>query len=239
MFFQPQLDAATRQLVGLEALLRWRSSPFGYVSPVDVIAVAESSGLMDNLRHWLIQATLRQFSDIRACGIGASVSINLRPNDIIGRGFIDELMMAVDLWQVPASSVIIEITEGSVIPDLEAAIENLNILKKQGFRVSMDDFGTAYASLTYLRVLPLDELKIDQGFIRSMLTEADDERIVLTAIDLGHRFGLKVVAEGVETDEIATRLQAHGCDILQGYFAARPMPATELIAWEGARKRNA
>jgi EAL domain-containing protein (putative c-di-GMP-specific phosphodiesterase class I) len=95
----------------------------------------------------------------------------------------------------------------------------------------MDDFGTAYASLTYLRLLPLDELKIDQGFVRNILASAEDERIVATSIDLGHRFGLHVVAEGVENDEIADRLQAMGCDILQGYFTAKPMPKEKLIAW--------
>jgi predicted signal transduction protein with EAL and GGDEF domain len=231
VFFHPQVDAATRRLVGLEALLRWRSSPFGFVSPVDVIAVAEAGGFMDELTQWLIQSILRQHAEIRQAGIYASISINLRPGDIVGLDVVDQLELATDLWKVPADSVIIEITEGSVIPDLDAALANLARLKEGGFRVSMDDFGTAYASLTYLRLLPLDELKVDQGFVRNILTEPEDERIVATSIDLGHRFGLHVVAEGVENNDIADRLQAMGCDILQGYFTAKPMPKADLIAW--------
>jgi EAL domain-containing protein (putative c-di-GMP-specific phosphodiesterase class I) len=231
VFFHPQVDAATRRLVGLEALLRWRSSPFGFVSPVDVIAVAEAGGFMDELTQWLIQSILRQHAEIRQAGIYASISINLRPGDIVGLDVVDQLELATELWKVPADSVIIEITEGSVIPDLDAALANLARLKEGGFRVSMDDFGTAYASLTYLRLLPLDELKVDQGFVRNILTEPEDERIVATSIDLGHRFGLHVVAEGVENNDIADRLQAMGCDILQGYFTAKPMPKADLIAW--------
>ena len=231
VFFHPQVDATTRRLVGLEALLRWRSSPFGFVSPVDVIAVAEAGGFMDELTQWLIQSILRQHAEIRQAGIHASISINLRPGDIVGLDVVDQLELATELWKVPRDSVIIEITEGSVIPDLDAALANLARLKEGGFRVSMDDFGTAYASLTYLRLLPLDELKVDQGFVRNILTEPEDERIVATSIDLGHRFGLHVVAEGVENDDIAARLQAMGCDILQGYFTTKPLPKADLITW--------
>ncbi len=236
VFFHPQLDATSRRLAGLEALLRWRSSPQGFVSPLDIIAAAEASGLMPTLTHWLIQTIFRQFGELRRAGIECTVSINLRPGDIVDPGIVDLLEQAVALWRVPAEGIVIEITEGSVIPDLDSALANLRRLKDNGFQVSMDDFGTAYASLTYLRLLPLDELKIDQGFVRKLMTDPGDERIVRTAIDLGHTFGLQVVAEGVETAEHADRLREMGCDILQGYFAARPMPKAELLAWYRARQ---
>lgn len=231
VFFHPQVDARTRGLVGLEALLRWRSGPFGFVSPVDVISAAEAGGFMDELTQWLIQSILRQHAEIRHAGINTNISINLRPGDIVGLDVVDQLEQAAELWGVPPQTVIIEITEGSVIPDLDAALANLARLKERGFRISMDDFGTAYASLTYLRLLPLDELKVDQGFVRNVLTKPEDERIVETSIDLGHRFGLHVVAEGVESDQIADRLEAMGCDILQGYFTTKPLPKADLITW--------
>jgi EAL domain-containing protein (putative c-di-GMP-specific phosphodiesterase class I) len=235
IFFQPQVTAAEKHLVGLEALLRWRNTPFGAISPLDVIAVAESSGMMVELRHWLIQATFREYASLHSKGIDANLSINLRPGDIVGRGIVDELLIASDFWQVAPKNVIIEITEGTVIPDVDEAVANLLMLKNHGFRVSMDDFGTAYASLTYLRLLPLDELKIDQRFVRTMLEQPDDERIVITAIELGHRFGLTVIAEGVETLETASRLQELGCDVLQGYCFAKPMSVTDLLAWSASR----
>ncbi|HNH36440.1 MAG TPA: EAL domain-containing protein [Rhodocyclaceae bacterium] len=236
VFFHPQLDAATRRLVGLEALLRWRHGPQGFVPPLDILAAAEASGLMPSLTHWLIQNILRQHGELRRAGLDCSVSINLRPGDIVDASLADQLEQAAALWRVPPHSVVIEVTEGTVIPDLDAALTNLRRLKEGGFRVSMDDFGSGYASLTYLRVLPLDELKIDQGFVRNLMNDAGDERIVRTSIDLGHTFGLQVVAEGVETAELADRLREMGCDILQGYFAARPMPRAELIGWYRARQ---
>lgn len=236
IFFQPQVTAAEKRLVGLEALLRWRDTPFGAISPLDVIAVAESSGMMVDLRHWLIQATFREYATLCSNGISANLSINLRPGDIVGRGIVDELLIASDLWQVAPRNIIIEVTEGTVIPDVDEAVTNLLMLKKHGFRVSMDDFGTAYASLTYLRILPLDELKIDQRFVRSMLEHPDDERIVIASIELGHRFGLTVVAEGVETEEAASRLRELGCDLLQGYCFAKPMPAGEVLRWFASRQ---
>lgn len=228
--FQPQLSLGDRRLVGFEALLRW-IRPEGRVAPADILAVAAQAGLARALRRWIINVTLQQFSTLGRQGIEGHVSINLQPSDFDDRELADDIELAADTWRIAADRVVLEITEMSVIENLEHTMGVLRRLKARGFRISLDDFGTGFSSLTHVRRLPIDELKIDQSFVRTMLTTPDDERIVRTVIDLAGTFGLDVVAEGVEDAATAERLKSLGCDIIQGYHISPPLDLGALKRW--------
>lgn len=234
MHFQPQVSLADERLIGFEALLRWtcQGEP---VSPPDVLAVAEQAGLSHRLTRWIINASLRQLASLRAAGLETRMSINLQPSDFADRELADFVELSLDTWRVPAACVTMEITEGSVLDELAPTVATLQRLKSRGLKVSLDDFGTGFSSLTHVRRLPLDELKIDQSFVRTMLTVPGDEQIVRTVIDLAHNFGLAAVAEGVEDATVAARLRELGCDAIQGYHIAPAMDEAAVLRWCGLR----
>jgi predicted signal transduction protein with EAL and GGDEF domain len=230
MHFQPQVSLRSGKLVGFEALLRW-IRPEGRVAPPDILAVAAQAGLARSLRRWIINVTLQQFSALRRRGVEARISLNLQPSDLGDRELADDIELAADTWRIGPESVVLEITEMSVIENLQHTMGVLRRLKARGFRISLDDFGTGFSSLTHVRRLPIDELKIDQSFVRTMLVAPDDERIVRTVIDLADTFGLDVVAEGVEDAATAQRLRQLGCSVIQGYHVSPPLGMDALSQW--------
>lgn len=231
LYFQPQVTLASGAVDGAEALLRWRNPRGEFVPPNVIVEVAEQCGLMNELTRWIVNCALRHSADMRNAGVDIAVSVNLSAQDLISPEFVEIIDQTLRTWNVPADRLVLEITEGSMIEDVEKVMAVLGRLKEVGVEISIDDFGTGYSSLAYLKRLPLDELKIDQVFIKQMLKESQDERIVRTIIDLAHNLQLRVVAEGVEDEATQEALKVLGCDVIQGYCLSRPIPVADFVLW--------
>jgi len=225
VFYQPKIDLNNGNLVGAEALLRWRDPVEDLISPLEFIPVAEESGLIRPLTTWLINQCMHECDHWHQVGIPISVSINISAMNLIDPDLLHVLIETLCQCNLAASSVNLEITESCFMASPERALEVIQRLHMSGFRLSIDDFGTGYSSLSYLQNLPINELKIDQSFVRNLLQNSGDQAIVSSTIDLAHNFGLEVVAEGIEDEPTSQWLRARGCDIGQGYFFARPMAA--------------
>jgi diguanylate cyclase (GGDEF)-like protein len=229
--FQPKLDLHTGEIVGAEALVRWDSKARGVVAPSEFVRVAEDTGLIKDLTDLVLKrgiAALRMFDD---AGLGIRLAINLSTHDLFDTKLPARVLSQLELNRVLPSQLTLEITESSLLVDAPRTRATIDDLHQAGFRLAVDDFGTGYSSLSYLRRLPVQELKIDQSFVSNMLRDPQDEVIVRSTIDLGHNLQLSVVAEGVEDQDTLRALAAMGCDIAQGFGIARPLTATELIAW--------
>ncbi len=228
LHYQPQICLRTGKLVGAEALLRWTDETLGPVAPHEAVQAAESSGLIDRLSQWIITSAVQQCAQFREIDPNFKVSINLSPSNLHEPDLPLYIDRALRTWGVDSSNVSIEITESAMITNQAAANEILRELKSYGLRLSVDDFGTGYSSMYYLANMPLDELKIDQTFVRSMLEAPNNAKIVRSLIELAHNLELSVVAEGVENEETMAALAHLGCDQAQGYHIGAAMPAAEL-----------
>lgn len=231
LYYQPQAACDTGVVHGVEALLRWRNARGEFIPPNVIVSVAEQCGLMTELTRWILNTALRQSAEIRAQGIDITFSVNLAAQDLLSSEFVEVVDQSLRTWGVPANRLLLEITEGSMISEVDVVRSVLMRLKEVGVEISVDDFGTGYSSLAYLRRLPLDELKIDQVFVRQMLKDKQDERIVRTIIDLAHNLQLRVVAEGVEDEATSLSLKDLQCDLIQGYFLSRPQPMDNFTNW--------
>lgn len=231
--FQPQVAVGDGELHGFEALLRWTHNGKP-VSPPEVLAIALQGGLSRNLTQWIINAAMRLFADFARNHPDWTLSINLQPGDFGDPGLSDALELAATTWLLDPGQIVLEITESSVLHDIDKTIQLLERMKGNGFRIALDDFGTGYSSLTHIRRLPLDIIKIDKSFVLGMCNNAEDARIVETTIELAHHFDAEVVAEGVETVETAKRLIEMGCDVLQGYLFSPALAPDDLRTWLAA-----
>jgi len=226
LVYQPQVNAITRAVVGVEALLRWHCGELGPVSPATFIPVAEESGLIHAIGRWVIHEACRQSAAWHALGFNdIDMSINVSAAQLADPDLVVMVQQCLERHGCDPARLVLEITESHLMADAAAARDRLIALKELGLQLSIDDFGTGYSSLAYLKRFPIDELKIDQSFVRTMLDDAADLAIVRSIIALGHALGLRLVAEGVEQVQQAEQLQALGCDELQGYYFARPMSA--------------
>jgi diguanylate cyclase (GGDEF)-like protein len=231
VYFQPKISLATGEPVGAEALVRWNSSFRGLIGPNEFIPIAESTGFIRPLTEWMMNSALRLAGEWEHPWGEQEVSINV-PTVILERpDFVDTVMSARELWSSEGNRLCIEILEQSFIENIEEVFASLKLLRDKGIRVSIDDFGTGYSSLSYFRDIPADQLKIDQSFVFGLLKDRDNANIVELIVDLAHRFGLSVVAEGVEDVKTLSALKKMQCDVAQGYFIARPMPAEEYRYW--------
>ena len=228
--FQPQRELRTGRLCGAEALLRWRDDVLGEVPAYRAIAAAEAAGLVDEVAFWGITAAVQQCAEFMRLDPAFTVSVNISPSTLREPDLPAFIDRALRTWRVPGANFIVEITETAMLVDQKAANEALRELRSCGVRVSVDDFGTGYSSMLYLAQLPLEELKIDLMFVRDMLSVPVHAKIVRSLIELAHNLELTVVAEGVENQEIEDALRHLGCDRVQGYHIARPMPAADLLA---------
>ena len=237
--FQPQVEIESNKTVGCEALLRWRNSKYGDVSPAKFISIAEKSGLVHRLTVWVLQNALREYSERWASYEDFSISINISALDLLDPDFPELVIRTLNTWDVEPRRLLLEITESAMMEKPRAALQSLKRLHEIGVQLSIDDFGTGYSSLTYLKRLPVSELKIDRSFVLNMNEDAGDAKIVRTVVDLAHNFGLHVMAEGVEDQATREQLLAMGCDLMQGYLIGRPMPADELSAFLEQQAGNA
>jgi diguanylate cyclase (GGDEF)-like protein len=214
-----------------EALVRWRHPTRGLVPPMEFIPFAEQTGYIRAITQWVLAHAIAQCAEWRFNGLPMNVSINLSTRDLMDATLPDRFTALLKRHRCAAQWITLEITESAVLDDPAHAIANLEQLHALGCRLAIDDYGTGYSSLAYLRRLPVHELKIDKSFVIGMAADASDALIVRSTIDLAHNLGLSVVAEGVENDPTLDRLRAMGCDMVQGYLLSRPMGVVETAAW--------
>jgi diguanylate cyclase (GGDEF)-like protein len=231
LVYQPKVDLATNTVKYVEALVRWDHPARGYVSPDQFIPFAEQTGYIKAISQWVADRAIRQCAAWRDAGIELAVSVNVSARELIQSSLPDTFSTLLKKYNVPAEMLWIEITESAIMDDPNHAIDTLDRLHALGIRLSIDDFGTGYSSLSYLKRMPVDELKIDKSFVMGMAENKDDETIVRSTIDLAHNMGLKVVAEGVESEAIVQRLAALHCDLAQGFHLSRPLSPDRLEAW--------
>lgn len=231
MYYQPKVDLHSQSITQVEALIRWIHKDLGFIPPDDFIGLAESSGMMPDLTRWVLTSVASQIKIWRQQHVNVVVAVNLSAHDIAHDGLPGFIIQLLAEHQLTAGDLMLEITESAVMENPNQAIEVLKQFKSLGLDLSIDDFGTGYSSLSQLKSMPVDELKIDQSFILNLETSKDDQIIVQSTIQLGHNIGLRIVAEGVETQGAWHLLEQWGCDKLQGYFISRPMPANDFIKW--------
>ena len=229
--YQPKASLSNGAVDGVEALVRWNHPTRGLIPPIDFIPLAEHTGLINRLTVYVLDAALRQCAEWQGIGLDLAVAVNLSARNISDPELPDTVAGLLAEHGVEPSRLVLELTESMLMADPEQAKDVLARLHHMGVGLAIDDFGTGYSSLTYLSELPVTELKIDRSFVKSMATNDGDAFIVRATIDLGRNLGLRVVAEGVETESVWNRLAELGCDIGQGYYLSRPVPATELTRW--------
>ena len=231
LHYQPVVDMSNGRLRGVEALARWTHRERGAVAPDVFIPLAEHSGLIGRITTYVLEAAADQAHAWHEAGLDLTVSVNLSVRDLQRPGLAAAVGEALHRHGVPADSLRLEITEGSVMDQPERALATLRELAAVGVGLSVDDFGTGYSSLAYLQRLPVNELKIDRSFVLRLAESSSDGEIVRSTVGLGHNLGLSIVAEGVEDESSLTFLREIGCDIAQGFFIAKPMPADSVAEW--------
>lgn len=240
VYFQPKISLETGEPTGAEALVRWHNPSRGVLSPMEFLPVAEAIGFLKPMTIWMLNSALRLSGEWTEQWGRLSVSVNIPPNILAQPDFVDLVMSAEKLWQRENVTLCLEVLEQSLISDIETVFEKLNRLRSLGVKIAIDDFGTGYSSLAYFRDIPTDQLKIDQSFIRGLKGDKANRHIVSLIIDIAHRFELQVVAEGVEERDVALYLKRKGCDLAQGYYFAKPMPAQAFADWlKNYRPENA
>jgi diguanylate cyclase (GGDEF)-like protein len=241
VFYQPKADLKTGQIRGAEALVRWQHPRLGFLSPAEFIPLAEHTGLIRPLTLYVLDEALRESRRWTALGIRLQVSVNLSVQSLLDNHLPGQVRDLLAKWGVPASDLELEITESTIMSDPARAMAVLLELDGMGVALSIDDFGTGYSSLSYLKQLPVSSIKIDRSFVMNMGRSENDAVIVRSTIDLGRNLGLDVVAEGVESQDDWIKLAALQCNIAQGYYLSRPVPANDLTQWltaSGGRVRT-
>jgi diguanylate cyclase (GGDEF)-like protein len=231
LVYQPKVDLVSGRVRSLEALARWTHPQLGAVSPGEFVPIAEQTGGARRLTSWALGAAIQQMAAWHKEGIDIDVAVNLSAPDLLDSHLGDEILETLRQHGVPPTRLLLEITEGAVIRDPALAVRNMQLLRIAGVRFSLDDFGTGYSSLSQLSRLPLDELKIDRSFITRAHERRDDVTIIMSTIELAHNMGLKVVAEGVETQEAWNLLRRLGCDLVQGYLISYPLTPADTVAF--------
>jgi diguanylate cyclase (GGDEF)-like protein len=236
LYYQPQADSRTGVVTGFEALLRWNHPRFGMVPPPEVVAVAQRTGTMPALSAHVLERALRDRRHWSRSGHDLDVSVNLTPRDLTAGGLTERVATLLHETQTPPGALVLEITETDALQDQDRSTSVLQQLSALGIRLSIDDFGTGYSSLSYLDRLPVHEVKIDRSFVLR-LEHTEDPTIMRATIALAHDLGLRVVAEGVESDLTRRLVTELGCDLVQGYGLARPMPSRDVLGWLQRRAR--
>jgi len=230
VLFQPQMDATSLKISGVEALVRWENPSLGFMPPDQFIAVAEDTGHIHKIGAFVLQEACKTCLEIyKQTNITFTLSVNASVNELLQKGYVTRVLETLERLNFPKELLIIEVTESLLIHDVQKAKQVLNRLKSEGIELSLDDFGTGYSSLSMLNGLPVNELKIDQSFIKDILIDSQDLALTKSIITLGKLFNLKTVAEGVEELGHVVALQEAGCSILQGYYFAKPLAQKALL----------
>ncbi|MEO1685762.1 MAG: bifunctional diguanylate cyclase/phosphodiesterase, partial [Cyanobacteria bacterium J06631_12] len=236
VYYQPQLNVRSGNIEGSEALIRWLHPEHGYISPAKFVPLAEDTGLIVEIGHWVLETACTQAKRWISQDWGMKyISINLSSVQFNQPNLIDSVKNTLATTGLTPQNLELEVTETALMQDAESAIAILTELKALGIRIAIDDFGTGYSSLSYLKQLPIDTLKIDNCFVRGATHDPKNQAILQSTIELAHRLNLKVVAEGVENQAEQGLLSQYQCDYLQGYWVGRPMPAARM---EGALKES-
>jgi diguanylate cyclase (GGDEF)-like protein/PAS domain S-box-containing protein len=231
LFYQPKIDMKTRHIMGVEGLVRWNHPHRGMIPPDQFILPAEQTGLIHPLTRWVVAAGMRQCKAWREAGMELTVSVNLSARNLLDPKLPTQVGEQLRSTGVNPDWMQFEITESAIMSDPVHALDVLMKLHGMGIHFSIDDFGIGYSSLDYLQKLPVDTIKIDKSFIVNMIRNPNNTVIVRSTIDLAHNLGLRAVAEGLENKDLWDRLETLGCDIAQGYYMCKPMPADDLMRW--------
>lgn len=231
LHYQPKIDVRSGEVVGVEALLRWQHPTRGLLQPEQFIPLSEHTGLIKLLTSWVMSEIVRQQGVWRDAGLHLDIAVNLSATSFQDWELVEMLTRLLPARATAGPALTLEITEGAVMTDPVRATEILTRLHELGVRIALDDFGTGYASLTHLKRLPLDEVKIDRSLVMDMREQEDNAYVIRSVVDLSHNLKRTVVAEGVEDQETLDLLSGLGCDLAQGYFLSEPLPAPELERW--------
>jgi EAL domain-containing protein (putative c-di-GMP-specific phosphodiesterase class I)/GGDEF domain-containing protein len=228
LYYQPKIDLQSLKPVSCEALLRWQQEDGTIVGPMEFISITEATGEIHRLSELIIHTAMREIAELPYAG---SVAVNVSASSIYDPAFVSSLQSALAIWGLPPESFILELTESVLMSDPQLSFSQLSEIRELGIKISIDDFGTGFSSLAYFKSIPADELKIDQSFVIGMKNSQDDEKIVSLIIELAHRFGMRVVAEGIESRSVLAQLRDMGCDIGQGFYLAKPMNLSDYRQW--------
>lgn len=229
--FQPIINMFNDSVKGVETLLRWHHKSFGMIPPDQIIDLAEQTALINPLTYWVFENSLKQISTLHEKGFDIEVAVNISVYNLKDQEFISKIEDIINRHSIEPSFIVLEITESAMMSNPLHAAEILTELDEMGVRLAVDDFGTGFSSLAYLKQLPVDELKIDKSFVIGMQNNTSDEVIVHSTIELAHNLGLEVVAEGVEDKVVYNKLKSYLCDTAQGYYMGKPMPLEKLESW--------
>jgi diguanylate cyclase len=233
LYYQPQIDLRTGSMTSVEALVRWMHPKRGLVGPDEFIPLAERTGLIKRLTRSVLTEAIRQARAWELAGLRVPIAVNLSMRNIHDPQLPQTIAQLLQRWDARPDLLRLEMTETVLAADPQRALQTMDSLRAMGVHIALDDFGIGYSSLAYLNRLPLDEIKIDKSFVIGMIDDESSATIVRATVDLGHGLGYGVVAEGVENAETRQRLTALGCDAIQGYLVARPMPADQTAEWIG------
>jgi len=231
LHYQPQIHVRTGELHGVEGLVRWNHPERGLIFPDMFISLAENNHLISDLTSAVIRMSIKQSREWQNAGLNTKISVNISAENITSLSLPEQLIDLLSNNQLNPNILTLEVTESVLMGELVTSLDILTRLRMKGIGLSIDDFGTGYSSLSQLHRMPFTELKIDKSFVMSMVQDDESRAIVKTCIMLGHELHMEVVAEGVESDQIYAQLRAYGCDIAQGYFISRPMPAADVLPW--------
>ena len=231
IYYQPKLHMRSGLMTRAEALIRWNHPKKGLLSPCAFIPIAERTGLIKPLTDWILNRVMQQCQEWHAAGAPVHVAVNVSAKSLREQTLPAKIQSLLDKWHLDPRFLKIEITGTDVVSDPAHALAIMSMIQSMGLRLSLDDFGTGYSSLTHLQQLPVDEIKIDKSFVMTMLESEADATIVRTIIDLGRNLGKQVCAEGVESEAVWNRLNEMNCDLAQGYWISKPVPAATLIEW--------
>lgn len=227
-YYQPKIDLNSGRITHVEALVRWIHPVRGFIAPDNFITMAEQTGHIHHLTIWGLDTVIRQLREWEDAGINLKMAFNLSACDLTNRKLPEIIIKLLEKYHIPRSAMVFEVTESAIMQDPDLALEVLNAMDQHGLILSIDDYGTGYSSMSYLKKLPVRELKIDKSFVLDLANNREDEILVRSAIDLGHNLGLKVTAEGVEDEKSMELLKSFGCDTVQGFYISKPLPVADL-----------
>jgi EAL domain-containing protein (putative c-di-GMP-specific phosphodiesterase class I) len=237
LYFQPKIDLKSGRVTGAEVLLRWQHPTRGLLAPAEFIPFAEQTGFIRRLTRWTLERAIAQGALWQREGRALGLAVNISADDIGDIRLDSRVAGLLTRYQLAPALLTLEVTETGFIEDPARALRMLDAVAALGVSLSIDDFGTGYSSLSHLARMPVHEVKIDRSFVQGLESDPEFAPVVRSAIDMGHGLGLKVVAEGIETEAAASRLRDFGCDVAQGYLYAKPMPLAALETWLEGRER--